>query len=138
MFPTYYWREKSSVSFHILPYWDPYFQLWWWLFKFFLSLFLFCSPLVRHDIQSQQCNLRKREVDAPIVRSHPSNLATITRAKNKDGRVSLYNIPAMKDVQEQDDLLPQYNIYDATPDHSILKHGLAKSLSNFHLGIRDQ
>ena len=67
-------------------------------------------------------------------------MATITRAKNKDGRVSLYNIPAMKDVQEQDDLLPQYNIYDATPDHSILKHGLAKSLSNFHLGkdILDQ
>ena len=27
-----------------------------------------------------------------------------------------------------------HNIYDATPDHSILKHGLAKSLSNFHLG----
>ena len=40
----------------------------------------------------------------------------------------------MKDVQEQEDLLPQYNIYDATPDHSILKHGMAKSLSNFHLG----
>ena len=68
------------------------------------------------------------------MRSQSSNLATITRAKNKDGRVSIYNIPPMKDVQEQEDLLPQYNIYDATPDHSILKHGMAKSLSNFHLG----
>ena len=27
-----------------------------------------------------------------------------------------------------------HNIYDATPDHSILKHGLAKSLSTFDLG----
>ena len=35
--------------------------------------------------------------------------------------------------REEDNLLG-HNIYDATPDHSILKCGLAKSLSNFHLG----
>ena len=70
-------------------------------------------------------------------------LATITRRRGKDlaaavgggggggGRYSLHGV-LLQD--QEDEHLLQCNIYDATPDHSILKHGLAKSLSNFHLG----
>ena len=58
------------------------------------------------------------------------SLATVTRTTN---RHSLYNLHIPNQDQEAHQLL-QYNIYDATPDHSILKHGLAKSLSNFHIG----
>ena len=42
----------------------------------------------------------------------------------------LYETRAEVEAQKEH-LLP--NIYDATPDHSILKQGLAKSLSTFHL-----
>ena len=60
-------------------------------------------------------------------------LATVAR-RNKDNRVSLYNVASIHHGGQEADNLLQYNIYDATPDHSILKHGMAKSLSNFHLG----
>ena len=73
-----------------------------------------------------------------------ANLATITRSRTNlvaasgpaRQRVSLYDVvtPGRGREAEEEDNLLGHNIYDATPDHSILKHGLAKSLSNFHLG----
>ena len=42
----------------------------------------------------------------------------------------LYETQEERKAQEEQLL---HNIYDATPDHSILKQGLAKSLSTFHL-----
>ena len=49
--------------------------------------------------------------------------------------MSVYNVCEKEVDPECDEKLLQNNIYDATPDHSILKHGMAKSLSNFHLGM---
>lgn len=96
--------------------------------------------MIRHDQCSgnKSRNERKTEKEAPIVKNQ-SKLATVTRTRNKESRVSMYNIPTSR--FEQENLMKNEqneqlgcNIYDATPDHSILKHGLAKSLSNFHLG----
>ena len=54
------------------------------------------------------------------------------------GRGSGHNVlveqEALLGAGQETQLGAGHNIYDATPDHSILKHGLAKSLSNFHLG----
>ena len=54
------------------------------------------------------------------------------------GRSSGHSVLAEQEVLlgagQETQLGAGHNIYDATPDHSILKHGLAKSLSNFHLG----
>ena len=64
------------------------------------------------------------------------SLATVTRRRAKEaagGAGSRYSVQVGQQEQENQELL-QCNIYDATPDHSILKHGLAKSLSNFHIG----
>ena len=69
-----------------------------------------------------------------------ANLATITRSRPNlvsvsgpgQARQSLYDVVTPGEAEE--DNLLGHNIYDATPDHSILKHGLAKSLSNFHIG----
>ena len=76
-------------------------------------------------------------MDAGIKRPG-ANLATITRSRTNlvpasgpGMRISLYD--EVTGDKEEDNLLG-HNIYDATPDHSILKCGLAKSLSNFHLG----
>ena len=76
-----------------------------------------------------------------------AHLATITRTKaGQDGRVRdqgwgrgsghsvLVEQEALLGAGQETQLGAGHNIYDATPDHSILKHGLAKSLSNFHLG----
>ena len=53
----------------------------------------------------------------------------------KAARHSLHNLHwTDKEEEQETEQLIQSNIYDATPDHSILKHGLAKSLSNFHIG----
>ena len=90
------------------------------------------TPFIRQESQgSSSYEARKNDVVTVAVKTQ-SNLATITRAKSKDGRRSLYNIPSVEMDPEYEKLLN--NIYDATPDHSILKHGMAKSLSNFHLG----
>ena len=85
--------------------------------------------------------MRRKEVDAGMKRAG-ANLATITRSRTNLGpasqqRQSLYDVvtaPGHTAEQEEEDHLLGHNIYDATPDHSILKYGLAKSLSNFHLG----
>ena len=61
------------------------------------------------------------------------SLATVTRRRAKEAAGSRYSVQVGQQEQENQELL-QCNIYDATPDHSILKHGLAKSLSNFHIG----
>ena len=45
-------------------------------------------------------------------------------------------IDGLYETQDESKALEEqllHNIYDATPDHSILKQGLAKSLSTFHL-----
>ena len=69
-------------------------------------------------------------------------LATVRRAQGKDktigsrgaGKQSIEfsSPPILKDPDVQLEMLFP-NIYDATPDHSILKQGFAKSLSTFHL-----
>ena len=88
--------------------------------------------------------MRRKDVDAGMKRPG-ANLATITRSRTNlvsasgpasQQRQSLYDVVTApgNTAEEEEDHLLGHNIYDATPDHSILKHGLAKSLSNFHLG----
>ena len=75
-------------------------------------------------------------------------LATIGRRKSKEhiqkNRTSatksiIFSSPPIEglyDTAEEMQAVKElllHNIYDATPDHSILKHGLAKSLSTFEL-----
>lgn len=79
-------------------------------------------------------------MDAGIKRPG-ANLATITRSRTNlvpasgpGQRSSLYDAVTPGPGDTEEDNLLGHNIYDATPDHSILKRGLAKSLSNFHLG----
>ena len=88
--------------------------------------------------RQEQCSgVRRKEIDAGMKRPG-ANLATITRSRpnlvsvSGPGQASLYDVVTPGEAEE--DNLLGHNIYDATPDHSILKHGLAKSLSNFHLG----
>ena len=94
--------------------------------------------------RQEQCSGGRRKVTDAGVKIPGANLATITRSRTNLGagagpartRMSLYDVVSARDPgaeTEQDNLLG-HNIYDATPDHSILKHGRAKSLSNFHLG----
>ena len=98
-------------------------------------------PITR---QEQCSGVRRKDVDAGMKRPG-ANLATITRSRTNlvsasgpasQQRQSLYDVVTApgNTAEEEEDHLLGHNIYDATPDHSILKHGLAKSLSNFHLG----
>ena len=111
-------------------------NLFFFVFQIFITIYIFLIKtrldLASHNVGHNDAR-RKTEKEAPIVKS--PKLATVAR-RNKDNRVSLYNVASIHphhSDHEADQLL-QYNIYDATPDHSILKHGMAKSLSNFHLG----
>ena len=102
-------------------------------FSYFRSIELFLTP---HRV------IRQSLTETGRGENVVPGLATITRRRGKDGvaagsRYSLHAVLHQDHQDEGDDedqQLLQCNIYDATPDHSILKHGLAKSLSNFHIG----
>ena len=49
-------------------------------------------------------------------------------SRQQRGQEGLYDAPEWGYTAQQESLLPG-NLYEATPDHSILKNGLAKSLS---------
>ena len=90
--------------------------------------------------------LRKFDDDKRIDSESNYKLATVGRNRPKEQipknrakfTQSIYSSPPLEtslelsehEIQKQQLL---HNIYDATPDHSILKDGFAKSLSTFHL-----
>ena len=89
-----------------------------------------------------------RSEDVSLQTHSNQKLATIKRSKSKEQiprnraiacQSVIFSSPPLEGIyaaQEERDALNEqllHNIYDATPDHSILKHGLAKSLSTFHI-----
>lgn len=115
-------------------------------FSFPTKVHLYLVLLLPITRQEQCSGVRRKDVEAGMKRPG-ANLATITRSRTNlvsasgppasQHRQSLYDVvtaPGGNTAEEEEDHLLGHNIYDATPDHSILKHGLAKSLSNFHLG----
>ena len=98
--------------------------------QIFLNIFLFPFYWI---ISDSACVIRQSLAEGGGGESVGPGLATITRRRGKEAAPPRYSAQLGQQEQERQELL-QCNIYDATPDHSILKHGLAKSLSNFHIG----
>ena len=128
-FPFFHWNLvlvwACCTSWSQLKMWDVSSKIFLH-FSYFRSIELFLTP---------HCVIRQSLTEAGRGENVGPGLATITRRRGKDlAAGSRYSLHGGLGEDQEDEQLLQCNIYDATPDHSILKHGLAKSLSNFHIG----